>query len=87
MRGNPFAYGEWKQWQRRDPKAGCPKCKKKRTKNGHDPCISDLPGVANACCGRAMAPGYIQFENSVTIRMKVTMVEREWREEEDHHDD
>jgi hypothetical protein len=23
----------------------------KRTENGHDPCIGELSGVMNACCG------------------------------------
>jgi hypothetical protein len=77
MRGNPFAHGEMKSWDRRDPKAVCPLCRKKRTKAGHDPCIADLPGVMNACCGHGVRAGYIMFENGITVRMGVTCVERE----------
>lgn len=71
MRSNPFAHGDWVAWQRHDPKAVCPKCKKKRTKAGHDPCLGELPGVANACCGHGMQPGYIQFDNGTVIRMQI----------------
>lgn len=41
----------------------CIKCNKTRTKEGHDPCIADLPGVRNACCGHGTNEGYIQFNN------------------------
>ena len=29
----------------------CNHCQMKRTENGHDPCIGELSGVMNACCG------------------------------------
>lgn len=44
----------------------CNRCGRKRTKEGHDPCLGTLPGVANACCGHG-AEGYINFENGVVI--------------------
>lgn len=32
----------------------CVKCKKERTKSGHDPCIENLPDVKFACCGHGL---------------------------------
>ena len=29
----------------------CPLCGKHPTKKGHGPCLANLPGVDNACCG------------------------------------
>lgn len=49
-------------------KLKCPKCKKRATKDDHDPCISNLPGVKYACCGHGIEEGYISFENGVVIR-------------------
>ena len=46
----------------------CISCKKKATKDGHDPCIANLPGVTDACCGHGRHEGYIVFENGTTIR-------------------
>jgi len=55
----------------------CPKCKKPRAANGHDPCIANLPGVKFACCGHGRERGYIFFENGIRIEMKVLEVTRE----------
>ena len=46
----------------------CPKCKKLPTKDAHDPCIKNLPGVKFACCGHGVSEGYIWFENGVIVR-------------------
>ena len=32
----------------------CPRCNNKPTKEGHDPCIKNLKGVAFACCGHGI---------------------------------
>lgn len=40
----------------------------KRDANGHDPCISELPGVIHACCGHGEEQGYVVFENGITLR-------------------
>ena len=48
----------------------CPKCKKKPTEDGHDPCIENLPGVKFACCGHGVDEGYIWFENGIMVRGK-----------------
>lgn len=45
----------------------CNLCGKKRTKDGHDPCIANLPGVKFACCGHGTDQGYIFFENGTII--------------------
>ena len=40
----------------------CKVCKLPRTPEGQDPCISNLPGVAFACCGHGKQNGYVAFE-------------------------
>lgn len=49
-------------------KLKCPKCNKCVTEDGHDPCITNLPGVEYACCGHGLKEGYIAFKNGVIIR-------------------
>ena len=39
----------------------CPKCGELPTKDGHDHCIDNLPGVEHACCGHGMGNGYIKM--------------------------
>ena len=47
----------------------CPKCGEGVTPEGHDPCITNLPGVTNACCGHGSSEGgYIQFSDGRIIR-------------------
>jgi hypothetical protein len=46
----------------------CVKCGKLPTKEGHDACLGNLPGVIDACCGHGVKEAYINFENGVTIR-------------------
>lgn len=46
----------------------CPKCQEFPNEKGHDPCIANLPGVKNACCGHGVEPGYIAFDNGKTKR-------------------
>jgi len=43
----------------------CNHCQMKRTENGHDPCIGELSGVMNACCGHGETDmAYVQFNHS-----------------------
>jgi hypothetical protein len=51
-------------------KRPCPKCGQVRLENGHDPCIAELPGVLNACCGHGAKAkaGYVMFGNGVVLR-------------------
>lgn len=44
----------------------CKKCNNPPTKEGHDDCISNLPGVINACCGHG-GEGYIYFSDGTVI--------------------
>jgi hypothetical protein len=41
----------------------CKLCGKKPTKEGHDACIANLPGVKFACCGHGMNTPYVLFKN------------------------
>ena len=45
----------------------CFMCAKKRTKEGHDPCLGTLPGVQFACCGHG-DQGYLKLENGTILR-------------------
>lgn len=38
----------------------CEHCRQDQTRAGHDPCISDLPGVHFACCGHGGGPSFSQ---------------------------
>lgn len=53
----------------------CVKCGLKATTEGHDPCIANLPGVKNACCGHGVNDGqqaYVQYEDDSVIRFDTT---------------
>lgn len=41
----------------------CAWCAQRRLPNGNDPCLGTLPGVAFACCGHGVAPGYVAFSD------------------------
>lgn len=52
-----------------DPARTCGHCKQDTPANGHDPCIANLPGVVNACCGHGdETEAYVMFTNGVTLR-------------------
>jgi len=40
----------------------CPKCHRRPTKDGHDPCIANIKGALGACCGHGIREGYIRLE-------------------------
>jgi hypothetical protein len=46
----------------------CVKCGLMPTAEGQDPCIANLPGVQNACCGHGVKKGYIHFTDDRIIR-------------------
>jgi hypothetical protein len=46
----------------------CNRCGQCRTAKHHDPCIADLPGVRDACCGHGIESGYVNFVNGLVIR-------------------
>ena len=47
----------------------CPKCNQLPSKDGHDSCIANLPGIKFACCGHGMltGQGYLSFNDGKTI--------------------
>lgn len=50
-------------------KQPCPHCEEHRTYQGHDRCLGELDGVANACCGhggKGLMP-YVQFWDGTGI--------------------
>jgi hypothetical protein len=51
----------------------CAKCRQPRSKQGHDPCIANLPGVLDACCGHGVGDGYIMFVDGRIIRGPFTV--------------
>ena len=51
-----------------NPQRTCGFCQMEQT-NDHDPCIANLPGVQNACCGHGdRESSYIQFEDGRIVR-------------------
>lgn len=61
----------------------CPRCGHiKQSINEPDGCLGRLPGVKFACCGHGKRPGYILFENGVSIRiLAVTKSAKDLRED------
>lgn len=49
--------------------AACPHCGQARM--GHDPCISNLPGVVNACCGHGdpLIIPYLTLEGDPSVTL------------------
>lgn len=61
----------------------CCHCGLYRGNNGHDPCISNLPGVKSACCGHGGGKrAYILFENGTQVEMNLKVVKKAIRFEE-----
>ena len=47
----------------------CARCGQMETPEGHDPCIANLPGVINACCGHGNPDeAYVMFEDGRCMR-------------------
>jgi hypothetical protein len=46
---------------------GCRICGKYPTRKGHDPCLANLPGVYNACCGHGAWPPYATLTNGFCL--------------------
>lgn len=77
-RGNPIyldaSCGEWRFTDSNRPVRDCHqdkpcgKCGQMPTAEGHDPCLGELPGVVNACCGHGRREeAYIQFATGVRV--------------------
>jgi len=54
----------------KDRMRACPMCGKSPNHKGHDYCVSDLPHVANACCGHKISKCYAVLENGKRIEAK-----------------
>ena len=52
----------------RDAPPHCPKCGLARTPEGHDPCMSQIPGAVSACCGHGLEPPYVSFLGDAALR-------------------
>jgi hypothetical protein len=46
----------------------CARCGGYATRKGHDPCLADLPGVINACCGHGWWHPYATLRNGFCLR-------------------
>ncbi len=46
----------------------CVLCRQRRTKDGHDPCIANLPGVDFACCGHGVGEAYVKLADGRVLR-------------------
>lgn len=51
----------------------CISCGERATSDGHDPCIANLPGVVNACCGHGVEEGYIMFADGRMVKGTFTV--------------
>jgi len=80
FRGHPtiFMNGKWVYEDTLAPLPGyggdpkprpCKKCGSKHEMHESDPCLGDLPGVDNACCGHGVREqAYIRFTNGKIVR-------------------
>lgn len=69
--------GNCKEWYFEDGKINnsenyskliCPICNLSPTKEGHDPCIANLPKVAFACCGHGdKKQAYVMFDKDECV--------------------
>ena len=56
-----------KQYEKRP----CEHCNKYKTYEGHDGCLDELIGLANACCGHGdVSEAYVQFYDGTIVNGK-----------------
>ncbi len=54
----------------------CGHCGLENTKEGHDGCLGNLPGVQNACCGHGGARiAYVQHDNGESVHGEKALIE------------
>ena len=46
-----------------DNRRPCKRCNRFPTKEGHDACLGELPGVISACCGHGIKEPYIKYKS------------------------
>jgi len=56
-----WRYNDTNELIKESPDRECNHCGKYQTEEGHDPCIANLPGVEQACCGHGKSGGYLVF--------------------------
>lgn len=61
----------------------CGYCGKPQTPEGHDGCLSTLPGLMNACCGHGVeAEAYVQYLNGESVSgREAVLVQHHLRQE------
>lgn len=86
--GDTITFKDWRYCDNDDENTSenfqkriCPSCGLNPTKDGHDPCIANLPGVMYACCGHGLDSterddkmyfAYIKFSSGKIKRFKST---------------
>jgi hypothetical protein len=64
-----WVYADTNQEVSKNKNRDCGYCGKSNTKNGHDGCLGELPGVINACCGHGnIQECYVMFSDKKIIR-------------------
>lgn len=64
-----WIYADTGQLVSASPMRDCGHCGLKSTSAGHDGCLGELAGVANACCGHGSADdAYVQFDDGSVLR-------------------
>ena len=94
FRGNRIIYknGKWFYEKTQLPVADnykempCGSCGKIATPEGHDACLSELPGLMNACCGHGnINEAYVQFLDGECIRggdaMNIIKILKKYKEQ------
>src|SRR5262245_22137717 len=52
----------------------CERCGRPPTRKEHDPCLANLPGVVNACCGHGLTFAYATLSNGFCLTGHALMV-------------
>ena len=69
FKNDVWVYSKTNQPVYENPFIVCGYCGKPQTKDGHDGCIANLPGVKNACCGHdIISDAYVQFPDGKCVR-------------------
>lgn len=67
--GGAYRYKDTLEKVSDNPSRECGSCGLANTKEGHDGCLGELPGIMNACCGHGNLKGaYVQFLDGFCIR-------------------
>lgn len=68
--GRPISWNESKKrWEPQGTTGdGCPKCGRKPTPEGYDPCLGHIPGAVAACCGHGAANPTVTFPDVDTLK-------------------